>query len=89
MSHFTEIRSDLFLYRDACNVYALRRGARALLIDGGSGDVLDHLPEIGVTGVDWAAPATPDRRGLDDVDLPGRRRHRARRTDTVSAVCLD
>lgn len=54
MSHFTEIRSDLFLYRDACNVYVLRRGERALLIDGGSGDVLDHLPEIGVTGVDWA-----------------------------------
>jgi glyoxylase-like metal-dependent hydrolase (beta-lactamase superfamily II) len=43
----------LYCYPDTCNVYALVDGDRALLIDGGSGDVLDHLGEIGVKRVDW------------------------------------
>jgi glyoxylase-like metal-dependent hydrolase (beta-lactamase superfamily II) len=44
---------DLFLWRDACNVYVLRDGESAVLIDLGDGDVLDHLEEIGVKRVDW------------------------------------
>lgn len=38
----------LYRYEDTCNVYALVRGEEALLIDFGSGGILDHLAEIGV-----------------------------------------
>jgi glyoxylase-like metal-dependent hydrolase (beta-lactamase superfamily II) len=44
---------DLFLWRDTCNVYVLRNGDAALLIDLGDGSVLDHLVEIGVGRVEW------------------------------------
>lgn len=37
--------------RDTCNVYVLRRGADAVLVDFGSGDVLDRLAELGVERV--------------------------------------
>ncbi len=46
-----KILDDLFLFVDMCNVYALRSGSAAVLIDFGSGDVLDHLAEIGVERV--------------------------------------
>ncbi|MCC6804162.1 MAG: MBL fold metallo-hydrolase, partial [Anaerolineae bacterium] len=45
------IAENLFLYEDTCNVYVLRSGSRAVLIDLGSGDVLDHLSEISVDSV--------------------------------------
>jgi glyoxylase-like metal-dependent hydrolase (beta-lactamase superfamily II) len=48
-----QLSAHLYCYPDTCNVYALLDGDRALLIDGGSGDVLDHLAEIGAAGVDW------------------------------------
>src|SRR5215217_6174274 len=48
---FTRITDQLFLFQDTCNVYVLRSGNEALLIDFGSGDVLDHLAEIGVERV--------------------------------------
>ena len=38
-------------FRDACNVYVLRSGREAVLIDFGSGAVLDHLDELGVDRV--------------------------------------
>lgn len=37
--------------RDTCNVYVLRDGREALLIDFGSGSVLDRLPELGIDRV--------------------------------------
>jgi glyoxylase-like metal-dependent hydrolase (beta-lactamase superfamily II) len=43
---------DLWRYEDCCNVYVLRHGDRALLIDLGSGEILDRLPEIGVRQVE-------------------------------------
>jgi glyoxylase-like metal-dependent hydrolase (beta-lactamase superfamily II) len=43
---------NLFLYRDAANVYVIRSGDRAVLIDLASGDVLDKLDSIGVRQVD-------------------------------------
>ena len=46
-------RSDLFVWTDTCNVYVLRDGDAALLIDLGDGSVLDHLAEIGVRRVEW------------------------------------
>jgi glyoxylase-like metal-dependent hydrolase (beta-lactamase superfamily II) len=44
---------NLFLWQDTCNVYVLRDGDGALLINLGDGSVLDHLTEIGVKQVDW------------------------------------
>jgi len=44
---------DLFVWTDTCNVYVLRDGDAALLIDLGDGSVLDRLPDIGVKRVEW------------------------------------
>ena len=44
---------DLFVWTDTCNVYVLRDGAAALLINLGDGSVLDHLADIGVKHVEW------------------------------------
>ncbi len=38
-------------YRDTCNVYLLRDGRDAVLVDFGSGAVLDHLGAFGVDRV--------------------------------------
>jgi glyoxylase-like metal-dependent hydrolase (beta-lactamase superfamily II) len=38
-------------FRDTCNVYVLRSGAEAILVDFGDGDVLDHLAELEVERV--------------------------------------
>ena len=48
-----KITDNLYLFEDTCNVYVVKDGSRALLIDFGSGKVLDHLGEIGVIQVDW------------------------------------
>jgi glyoxylase-like metal-dependent hydrolase (beta-lactamase superfamily II) len=48
----TQISPNLYLLRDTCNVYVLKNGDRALLIDFGSGHVLKLLGQIGVTKVD-------------------------------------
>ena len=48
-----DLAPDLFLWTDTCNVYVLRDGDAALLIDLGDGSVLDHLAEIGVKRVEW------------------------------------
>ena len=37
--------------RDTCNVYALRDGSEAVLVDAGSGAVFDRLDELGVERV--------------------------------------
>ena len=42
----------LYWYRDTCNVYLLVRGERGLLVDFGSGGILEHLDEAGVREVD-------------------------------------
>ena len=38
-------------FRDTCNVYVLRAGTDAILVDFGDGDVLDQLAELGVERV--------------------------------------
>jgi glyoxylase-like metal-dependent hydrolase (beta-lactamase superfamily II) len=48
-----QILPDLYLWSDTCNVYVLRDGDAALLIDLGDGSVLEHLAEIGVKRVEW------------------------------------
>lgn len=47
-----QISTNLYLLRDTCNVYVLKHGDRALLIDFGSGHVLGLLGQIGVTRVE-------------------------------------
>ena len=44
---------NLFVWTDTCNVYVLRDGEAAILIDLGDGSVLDKLPEIGVKRIEW------------------------------------
>ncbi|MGB0327654.1 MAG: MBL fold metallo-hydrolase [Akkermansiaceae bacterium] len=44
---------DLFCWRDVCQVYLLRDGDEALLINLGDGSILDHLGKIGVKRVSW------------------------------------
>lgn len=46
-----QISEHLFLWEDTCNVYIVRAGDSAVLIDFGSGAILDHLGEIGVQRV--------------------------------------
>ena len=45
------LTESLYLFEDTCNVYVIRSGDEAVLIDFGDGDVLDHLDEIGVRRV--------------------------------------
>ena len=48
-----KISDNLFVYRDTCNVYVVKSGDEAVLIDFGSGGVLEHLASIGVNKVSW------------------------------------
>jgi glyoxylase-like metal-dependent hydrolase (beta-lactamase superfamily II) len=45
------VTANVYCYRDTCNVYIVRSGREALLIDFGAGDVLPLLPELGVDHV--------------------------------------
>ncbi|HEX3806416.1 MAG TPA: MBL fold metallo-hydrolase, partial [Gaiellaceae bacterium] len=47
----SEVAPDVFRLRDTCNVYVLRAGREATVIDFGSGAVLDLLDDIGVDRV--------------------------------------
>jgi len=44
---------DVYVWTDTCNVYVVKDGDSALLIDLGDGSVLDHLAEIGVQRAEW------------------------------------
>ena len=45
---FERVAAGVARFRDTCNVYVLDRGGEAVLVDFGSGAVLDHLDEVGV-----------------------------------------
>jgi len=47
----SDVAPDLFLLRDTCNVYVLRTGREATLVDFGSGLALDRLAELGIDRV--------------------------------------
>ena len=49
----TQIFENIFLFKDSVNVYAIKDGNKAILIDFGSGEILNHLSEIGVSKVDY------------------------------------
>ena len=44
---------EVFRWTDTCNVYVLRDGDAALLMDVGDGSVLDHLGDLGVRRLEW------------------------------------
>ena len=44
---------DLWLWSDTCNVWVIKDGDAALLVDLGDGSVLDRLADIGVKTVEW------------------------------------
>ncbi|MFA9445047.1 MBL fold metallo-hydrolase [Egicoccus sp. AB-alg6-2] len=46
-----QLSEHLYRFEDTCNVYVIRAGTDAVLIDFGSGAVLQELPEIGVSRV--------------------------------------
>jgi glyoxylase-like metal-dependent hydrolase (beta-lactamase superfamily II) len=46
-----QLSQNLFRFVDTCNVYIIRNGREAVLIDFGSGDVLDHLHELDIDKV--------------------------------------
>lgn len=52
-SKLIQIVPGVYLYKDTCNVYAVVKGDQAVLIDFGSGGILDELPSIGVHKVGW------------------------------------
>ena len=52
-SPLIQLSPHLYCFTDTCQVYVLVDGDHALLIDAGSGAVLDALHEIGVKHVDW------------------------------------
>ncbi len=47
------ITDNLYAFEDTCTVYIVRDGTNCVLIDFGSGKVLDHLRELGISKVDW------------------------------------
>ena len=50
---FTKLFKKIYRFDDCVNVYAIKNGKNAILIDFGSGDVLNHLSEIGVDNVEY------------------------------------
>jgi len=45
--------TDVFLWQDVCNVYVLRHGNAAIMVDIGDGSALEHLKELGVERLEW------------------------------------
>ncbi|HIJ73177.1 MAG TPA: MBL fold metallo-hydrolase [Candidatus Hydrogenedentes bacterium] len=50
---FTEVAPEIFLFSDACNVYCIRSGDEAVLIECGTGAVKAHLSVLAVERVPW------------------------------------
>jgi len=53
LAEFKQPVPGVYLWQDTCNVYVLKHGDAALLINLGDGVVLKHLAEIGVKRVEW------------------------------------
>jgi glyoxylase-like metal-dependent hydrolase (beta-lactamase superfamily II) len=43
----------LFEFKDTCNVFVIVEGDTGLIIDSGSGEIVDHLADIGVKRIEW------------------------------------
>ena len=49
---WSQLSENLYRLEDCCNVYVVKQGNRALVVDFGTGEILNRLPEIGVDKVD-------------------------------------
>jgi len=52
-NNFIRITDHLYKFSDICNVYIIKDEDRGILIDAGSGKVLDYLGQIGISRIDW------------------------------------
>jgi len=68
---------DLYRWTDTCNVYVLRDGDAALLIDLGDGSVLDHLGAIGVKRIEWVLFTHHHREQCQGAAAAGGRRRQS------------
>ncbi len=68
-AEFERISENLFVCRDTCNVYVVKSGADALLIDFGAGKILKHLPGAGIDNVDWTLHTNFFRRKCQGDEL--------------------
>ena len=48
-----QLSPHLYRYVDTCNVYVIASGRKAIAIDFGAGEVLEHLAAIGVDELEW------------------------------------
>src|SRR5918911_3537089 len=48
-----QLSPGLYRVEDICNVYVLKRGERAILIDSGMGLAAEVLDELGIRQVEW------------------------------------
>jgi glyoxylase-like metal-dependent hydrolase (beta-lactamase superfamily II) len=53
MSGLSRLEDHLYVFEDTCLVYLLVDGEHGLLVDSGSGAVLDELESVGVRQIDW------------------------------------
>lgn len=51
--NFIKITDHLYWFSDTCNVYIIKDGNRGIIIDAGSGKVLNYLNQIGILQIDW------------------------------------
>ena len=49
----TRLSEHLYQFTGTCNAYVLVDGGAALVIDPGSGDLVDYLAQVGVTKIEW------------------------------------
>ena len=76
---------DLFAWTDTCNVYVLRDGDAALLINLGDGSVLEHLSEVGVKRVEWVLFTDHHREQCQGASMLGPWRQRGTRVAAPEA----
>ena len=50
---FEQVSPSIYRVKDACNVYVIKRGDKALLIDSGDARVLELLGRLGISKIDW------------------------------------
>ena len=52
--NFIPVATNIYLYKNDCNVYVLKSGQSAILFDAGSGESINHPEKIGVKKVEWS-----------------------------------
>ena len=51
--NLTQLSEHLYRFTDTCQVYVIKDGDNALLIDSGSGEVVELLDQIGFSQIEW------------------------------------